>query len=219
MPLLPFATEAGMPELTGLVGWIADVVAALGSVGVGVAVALEVIVPPIPSEVVLPLAGFLAGRGDLTVVGAIVGSTVGSVVGALGAYWLGAALGPDRVARLWDRIPLSEPDDLDRANAWFADHQQRAVLIGRFIPVVRSVVSIPAGVARMRLAPFVVLTALGSGIWNAVFVVAGYQLGSRWRTVGEYSDVLNWAVTAAIVLGLAWAAARRVARRRREVAS
>lgn len=211
---LPLATEAGMPELTGLVGWIADLVVALGSVGVGIAVALEVIVPPIPSEVVLPLAGFLAGRGELSVAGAIVWSTVGSVVGALFAYWLGAALGRDRVARLWDRIPLSEPDDLDRANAWFADHQHRAVLVGRFIPVVRSVVSIPAGVAHMPLVPFVALTTLGSGVWNTVFVVAGYQLGARWRTVGEYSDVLNWVVTAAIVGGTAWAAARRIARRR-----
>lgn len=218
MPVVPLATEAGMPELTGLVGWIVDVVEALGAVGVGIAVALEVVVPPIPSEVVLPLAGFLAGRGDLGLVAAIVWSTIGSVVGALGAYGLGAALGPARVARAWSRIPLSEPGDLDKANAWFADHQHRAVLIGRFIPVVRSLVSIPAGVARMPLVPFVALTTLGSGIWNAVFVVAGYELGARWRNVGAYSDLLNAVVAVLVLGGVGWAATRRIARRRREAA-
>ena len=117
---------------------------------------------------------------------------MGSVVGGLGAYWLGAALGRDRVYRLWARIPLSEPRDLERAESWFADHQRRAVFLGRFIPVVRSLISVPAGVAHMRLSTFVLYTALGSGLWNALFILLGYQLGARWRTVGQYSDVLNW---------------------------
>ena len=213
LPLL--AAEAGVTELTGLVGLIVDMVAAIGAIGVGLAVALEVVVPPIPSEIVLPLAGFLAGRGEFSVVSAIVWSTVGSVVGALAAYWLGAALGRQRIDRLWARIPLSEPRDLDRADAWFADHDAGAVFIGRFIPVVRSLISIPAGVERMSLGRFVVLTALGSGLWNTVFVLLGYQLGSRWREVGRYSDILNIVTISAIVIVTAVAAGRRIRRRRR----
>lgn len=213
--LLPLSTEAGVSELTGLVGWIVDVVEAIGAVGVGLAVALEVVVPPIPSEIVLPLAGFLAGRGDLSLVGAIVWSTVGSLVGALFAYWLGAALGRERVDRLWARIPLSEPEDLDRADAWFADHQRRAVFFGRFVPVVRSLISVPAGVEHMRLPTFVLYTTLGSGLWNTVFIVLGYQLGARWRTVGEYSDLLNYATIGVLAVVVTWSAGRRVARRRR----
>ena len=213
--LLPLAVEAGATELTGLVGLIVDMVAAIGAVGVGVAVALEVVVPPIPSEIVLPLAGFLAGRGEFSVVAAIVWSTVGSVVGALAAYWLGAALGRQRIDRLWAKIPLSEPRDLDRADAWFADHDAGAVFIGRFIPVVRSLISIPAGVERMPLGRFVVLTALGSGLWNTVFVVLGYQLGARWHQIGRYSDVLNLVTIAAIVVVTTVAAGRRIRRRRR----
>ncbi len=216
MPVLPpLSTEAGMSELTGLVGWIVDVVEAIGAVGVGLAVALEVIIPPIPSEIVLPLAGFLAGRGDLSLVAAIVWSTIGSLVGALFAYWLGAALGRDRVYRLWARIPLSEQRDLERADAWFVDHRRRAVFFGRFIPIVRSLISVPAGVAHMSLPTFVLYTTLGSGLWNALFILLGYQLGAQWRTVGEYSDLLNYATIAVLVVVVGWSAGRRIAHRRR----
>ncbi len=202
-----------------MVGWIVDVVGAVGAVGVGLAVALEVIIPPIPSEVVLPLAGFLAGRGDLSLVAALVWSTVGSVVGALAAYWLGAALGRDRVYRLWARIPLSEPHDLERAEAWFDGHQRRAVFLGRFIPVVRSLISVPAGVAHMRLPTFVLYTLLGSGLWNALFILLGYQLGAQWRSVGRYSDLLNWATIVVAVGVVGWSAGRRAWHRWRSVRS
>lgn len=215
MPLSPLAAEAGVPELTGLVGWIVGVVEAVGAAGVGLAVALEVIVPPIPSEIVLPLAGFLAGRGDLSYTGALVWSTVGSLVGALVAYWLGAALGRDRVERLWARVPLSEPEDLARADAWFVDHQRRAVFFGRFVPVVRSLISVPAGVSRMSLPVFVLYTALGSGLWNAVFITLGYELGAQWRNVGQYSDVLNVITIVVIAVVVGVLAGRRLVRRRR----
>lgn len=213
-PLLS-AASSSPEELTGLVGWIVDLIGAIGSVGVGVAVALEVIVPPIPSEIVLPLAGFLAGRGELSYWGAIVGATVGSLVGALFAYWLGAALGRERVGRLWAKIPLSEPEDLDRADAWFVDHRRRAVFIGRFVPVVRSLISVPAGVARMSLPTFVLYTTLGSALWNAIFVTLGYQLGAQWRNVGRYSDILNYVTIAVFVVVVGWSAGRRLLHRRR----
>ena len=208
------AAPAGVPELTGLVGWIVDLIAAVGAVGVGIAVALEVVIPPIPSEVVLPLAGFLAGRGELGYWPAVVWSTAGSLAGALGAYWLGAALGRERVGRLWARIPLSEPEDLDRADAWFADHQRRAVFFGRFVPVVRSLISVPAGVAHMPLPTFVLYTALGSAIWNVVFITLGYELGARWRSVGRYSDVLNLVTLVVVVVVVGWSAGRRIRHRR-----
>ena len=201
------------PQLTGLVGWIADLVATLGPVGVGVAVALETIVPPIPSEAVLPLAGFLAGRGEMSLWAAIGWATVGSLVGAWGAYAAGRALGEERIQAAWSRIPLSEDDDLERANRWFADHAEVAVLVGRCVPVVRSLVSVPAGVAHMPLGRFTLLTAVGSGVWNAAFVLLGHALGSRWRSVGAYSDWLNLAVLVATAVGLALAVRKRVRRR------
>lgn len=198
------AASGGSPgDLTGLIGWIADVIALLGSAGVGVLTLAEVFFPPIPSELVLPMAGFLAGQGRLSLVGAIVASTIGSTAGALALYWLARAWGNERVRDLLTRLPLMEPEDLDRAEGWFDRHDRSSVLIGRLVPGVRSLISLPAGFQGMSLSTFVALTALGSAVWNTLLVLAGYLLGSRWRSVGQYSDWLNWAVIVVLVLAVA----------------
>jgi membrane protein YqaA with SNARE-associated domain len=136
-------------------------------------VALENLVPPIPSELVLAMAGYLAGEGRVNVVLVLIAATAGSVVGALALYWLGYALGEDRLRRWLDRIPLVDADDLDKADRWFERHEKSAVLFGRCAPVVRSLVSIPAGANHMPLGQFTVFTAIGSGVWNAIFVGGG----------------------------------------------
>ena len=203
-----------MAELTGLAGVATDVMDALGEIGVGVLVLAENVFPPIPSEVVLPLAGYLASRGrmDLTLV--IVAATVGSVLGAMLLYEAGARTGRVRLRRLIDWMPLLEGEDLDKAESWFARHGESSVLIGRCIPVVRSLISVPAGFAEMPRWRFVVLTTIGSGAWNTVFVGAGYALGAQFDEIERYSGWLNTAVYAAIavllLLGL-----RRALRRSR----
>lgn len=194
-------------ELTGLIGWIADTIEVLGAVGVGVLTLAEVFFPPIPSELVLPMAGFLAGQGRLHLVGAVVASTIGSTIGALALYWLANAWGNDRVRRVLGAVPLMEPEDLDRAEEWFDRHDRSSVLVGRLVPGVRSLISLPAGFRQMPLVSFVVLTAAGSAAWNTLLVTAGYLLGNRWRSVGQYSDWLNWAVVAlllALVAKFVW---------------
>ena len=205
-----------MAELTGLAGVATDVMDALGEVGVGVLVLAENVFPPIPSEVVLPLAGYLASRGrmDLTLV--VVAATVGSVLGALLLYEVGARTGRTRIRGLVDRMPLLELEDVDRAEAWFARHGQSSVLIGRCIPVVRSLISLPAGLEGMPRWRFLVLTALGSGVWNAVFVLAGYALGARFSDVERYSGWLNTAVYAALLVVLLLAVRRALRRRAAE---
>jgi membrane protein DedA with SNARE-associated domain len=213
-PLLA-AEAGGGTGLTGLAGFVADTITTLGAVGVGLLVALENLFPPIPSEVVLPLAGFLAGQGQMPVVLVIVAATVGSVVGALLLYWAGAALGRRRLRRTADRMPLVEVEDLERAESWFDTHGGRAVLIGRLIPVVRSLISVPAGVERMPLVRFTVYTTIGSAAYNTVLVLAGYLLGSRWQDVGQYSSVINYVIYAAIAGALAVFVARRLRSRRR----
>lgn len=203
-----------MAELTGLAGVATDVMDALGEVGVGALVFAENVFPPIPSEVVLPLAGYLASRGrmDLTLV--IVAATVGSVLGALLLYEVGARTGLVRLRRLIDWMPLLEGEDLDTAQSWFARHGQASVLIGRCVPVVRSLISVPAGFAEMPRWRFLVLTAIGSGTWNAVFVGTGYALGTRFENVERYSGWLNTAVYAAIVVLLVLGLRRALRRRR-----
>ncbi|MFB9316329.1 DedA family protein [Cryptosporangium minutisporangium] len=203
-------------QLTGLSGWVVDVVELLGPFGVGLLVLLENLFPPVPSEIILPLAGYLAGTGRMDLVTVIIAATIGSLVGALALYGLGAWLGDARIRALLRRLPLMHESDLDRAQGWFDRHGGTAVLIGRIIPVVRSLVSIPAGVQRMPLWRFVLYTTLGSGVWNTIFVVLGYVLGSQWSTVGEYSDLLNAVVIAAIVLAVVWFVGKRALAARRE---
>jgi membrane protein DedA with SNARE-associated domain len=208
------AAQDGQSELTGLAGLITDIIAALGPIGVGALVALETVFPPIPSELILPLSGYLASRGRMSLAAVVIGAILGSLAGALALYWAGAALGQKRLRRLAERTPLVEVDDLERAGHWFDRHGGLAVLIGRVIPVVRSLVSVPAGVERMPLWRFILYTIIGSGVYNLVLIGLGYVLGSRWKTVEQYSNYLNYAIYAAILVAVGLFAFKRVRRRR-----
>lgn len=197
-------------ELDGLAGFVVDVVDALGPVGVGALVALENLFPPIPSEVVLPVAGYLAGRGEMSLVLAIVAATAGSLVGALILYAAGALVGLERLYRWFDRVPLLAVSDVERTERWFARYGGWAVLIGRCVPVIRSLISIPAGITRMPMGRFLVYTAIGSGVWNTAFITAGYALGAQWEDVGRYSDPINYTVYAAIAAAFVVFVVRRL---------
>ncbi len=191
----------------GIAGWAADLVDTMGGPGAGLAIALENLFPPLPSEIVLPLTGFAAGQGVLTLTSALFWTTLGSVAGAVVLYWLGALFGRERMHALWAKLPLVKPSDLERTEEWFARHGTKAVLLGRMVPLFRSLISVPAGVERMPVPVFVMLTTLGSLVWNSVLVLAGYWLGDRWETVETYVGLLSKAVlvlaVAALVLYLA----------------
>ena len=191
---------AAQQELSGLAGWAVDVISALGAIGIGALTLLENLFPPIPSEVVLPLGGYLVGRGEMPFVLALVAATLGAVIGAVLLYGAGRAWGQDRVNRMLGKLPLVEPQDLDKGEDWFERHGQASVLLGRFVPGVRSLVSLPAGFQRMPFWRFFTLTLIGTVGWNAALIAAGYLLGSQWKTIGEYSDYLNYAVYAVIAL-------------------
>jgi membrane protein DedA with SNARE-associated domain len=177
--------------LDNLTDWATAVVEQLGYLGVGLLVAIENVFPPIPSEVVLGLAGFTASEGDATVVGMVVAATIGSVVGAWILYGLAAAIGPVRlravVIRYGTWIGFGETD-LDRAEVWFDRRSRWAVLICRCIPLVRSLISIPAGFRRMPIGVFTVFTLLGSLVWNTVLIVSGYLLADQWKRVLDVTE-------------------------------
>jgi membrane protein DedA with SNARE-associated domain len=197
------AVQATQEPAGGVAGWAIDLMERLGAPGAGLAVALENLFPPLPSEVILPLAGFAAARGDLGLVSAILFTTLGSVVGALALYGVGAGLGRDRTRALAAKVPLVKLKDIDKAEEWFTRHGPKAVFIGRLVPVVRSMISVPAGVERMRVPVFALLTALGSLLWNTLLIMAGYLLGERWHvvdaSVGVFSKVVLGAAVAAVV--------------------
>ncbi|GAB3376399.1 DedA family protein [Micromonospora halotolerans] len=208
------AQDVDPNQFTGLTGWVATVIDSFGAVGVALLVALESIVPPIPSEVVLAMAGYLAAEGRFNVVLIVLAATAGSLLGALVLYWLGAALGEERLKRWLDHIPLVDREDLEKADRWFERHGRWAVLFGRVVPVVRSLVSVPAGANRMPLGEFILLTTLGSGVWNALIVGAGFALGSRWREVDRYSQWFNYAIFAVFGVTIAAWVVKKVRRRR-----
>ncbi|WP_344179579.1 DedA family protein [Kribbella lupini] len=198
------ALQATQEPTGGVAGWAIDMMEKLGAPGAGLAVALENLFPPLPSEVILPLAGFAANRGDLGLISAIVFTTLGSVVGALALYGVGAVLGRDRTRALAARLPLMKIEDVDKAEQWFARHGSKAVLIGRVVPVVRSLISVPAGVERMSVPLFLGLTAFGSLVWNSALIIAGYALGEKWHVVESSVGVFQYVVIAAAVIAVAW---------------
>ncbi|MGP3953440.1 DedA family protein [Streptomyces sp. 7N604] len=198
----------------GIAGWAADLVDAMGGPGAGLAIALENLFPPLPSEVILPLTGFAAGQGVLTLASALFWTTLGSVVGAAVLYWLGALLGRRRMHAIWAKLPLVKPSDLDRTEEWFAKHGTKAIFLGRMVPIFRSLISVPAGVERMAMPTFLVLTTLGSLIWNSVLVLAGYWLGDQWDLVEQYVGVFSKAVALLVVLALGAFLVMRVNQRR-----
>ncbi|MGM9950375.1 MAG: DedA family protein [Lysinibacillus sp.] len=172
--------------------WIKDLMNGWGYFGVAFLVALENLFPPIPSEFILTFGGFMTTRTDMTVIGVIIASTIGSVAGAICLYYVGKLVSLSRLKKILSgkvgTVLRLRPRDIDRSVDWFQNHGYMAVFFCRFIPVVRSLISIPAGVARMPLAPFITYTTLGTILWNTVLIVLGAWAGDNWS---EILDVFN----------------------------
>lgn len=193
--------------LGDLAGWATDVIEKLSYFGLALIIALENVFPPIPSEAVLPLAGFLTGQGRMNYFGAVLAATIGAVVGALVLYGIGYWFGDARLrwlVRKYGRLLGVSEGDLDKANAWFDKHEGMAVLICRVVPIVRSLISIPAGIRRMPILPFIGYTALGAGVWNSILIGAGWALGDNWDEVEQYVGYLQYVVIVAVVAAVVY---------------
>jgi membrane protein DedA with SNARE-associated domain len=185
-----------------ITGWIA----AGGLWAVGALMLLENVFPPIPSELIMPLAGYLAATGEMSPVGVIAMGTFGSVLGALIWYWLGMACGRDRFLSLIDRygvwLTLSR-EETERAFAWFGRWGGWAVFLGRLVPGVRTLISVPAGLARMPFGPFIAITAAGSLIWVTGLTLAGYVLEANYARVEHWvGPVTKWILIGVVVVYL-----------------
>jgi membrane protein DedA with SNARE-associated domain len=203
---MSFLAAAAASDEGGVTGFLLDLVNSLGPVGVGMAILLETIIPPIPSEAVLGLAGVMIRSGEMNVVPVVLFATLGSLLGAVFFYFIGMALGPRRSHAFLDRLPLVETEDVDRTFAWFEKHGRSAVFFGRMVPIVRSFISVPAGVVRMPFGTFLLYTAAGSLIWNSVLIGLGVAAGDFIENNLKYFD---YAVVAAVILGLGWMVYRR----------
>ena len=182
--------------------WIVHVVRTLGYTGVALLTFLENVVPPIPSELIMPLAGFIAARDGFTVWGAIAAGTGGSLAGAAGWYWIGRRVGEARVREFFGRHGRwagLTPGDIDRSMAWFRRRGRIAVLVGRLIPGVRTFISLPAGFSGMPVVPFLLYSLLGTTAWTAALTYAGVLLGRNYAAVEEYLGPVSWVVVVGVV--------------------
>lgn len=183
--------------------WITTIMEDFGYLGVFLLIMLENLFPPIPSEVILTFGGYMTTKTDLTVVGVIIASTIGSVAGAIILYGIGAIVGIQRIERFvdkWGKILRLTSKDIHKANAWFEKYDVWTVFFCRFIPLIRSLISLPAGLAKMNFWIFLLLTTLGTLIWNMVLVNLGAALGNSWETVVHYMDIYSNFAYAALVL-------------------
>lgn len=171
-----------------------------GYLGIALLIAIENIFPPIPSEVILLFGGFMTTVSDMKIWGVILSATVGSVLGAVVLYSLGRWLNPQRLERWLDGKPGKilhlKKQDVQRAGKWFLQHGKFTVFFCRFIPVVRSLISIPAGMAHINMGVFLLLTALGTSLWNIILVYAGAFFGASWGTAVGYMNTYSTVVTA-----------------------
>ncbi|MFI6922439.1 DedA family protein [Nonomuraea spiralis] len=195
--------------------WLIAMMENLGAFGAGLAIMLENLFPPLPSEVILPLSGFTASRGELDLLDVLLFTTLGSVAGALALYWVGALLGRERTLAIAAKLPLVKVSDIEKTEAWFLRHGRKTVFFGRMIPIFRSLISVPAGVERMPLVTFTLLTTAGSAIWNTIFVLAGYFLGENWSLVEAYVGIGTNVVIGLVVLAIAVFVTVRLTERRK----
>lgn len=182
--------------------WILSVIEGGGYLGIFFLMVVENIFPPIPSEVILPLAGFAAARGDLNIVVVVMVAAAGAVTGCLPWYVLGRAFGTLRLKRLsarYGRLVTLSPDDIDTAEEWFTRYGEKAVLFGRLLPTIRTLISIPAGIARMPLGSFLSYSFVGSMIWAVALVLVGYALESQHERVSQYVDLASNGIILLIV--------------------
>ena len=197
---------------------VQDLVQSLGYPGLFLLIVLESTMVPIPSLLVMPFAGFLASRGDFSLPAILIINSAAALTGSSLSYWLGAAGGKPLLLR-YGKYLFVRPKDIEKTEAYFAKHGGKTIFIGRFLPVVRHLISIPAGIARMPLPQFLTLTFLGATMWGGGLMVLGYQLGSNWESIAAKAKRVDLLIAGLIVLTILAVVVRFVLRRRREQAA
>ncbi|MDO4245017.1 MAG: DedA family protein [Deinococcus sp.] len=184
--------------------WIQNLMDSMGYLGILLLMILENVFPPIPSELIMPSAGFAAARGDMTLGMVILMGTLGSVIGTLPLYYIGRAFGEDKLVAWADKhgkwLTLSGKD-IKKADDWFDRHGTKAVLFGRMVPGIRSLLSLPAGMSEMPLPKFLIYSAIGSALWSAALAYAGYALGENYDRVEQYVGPASKIILGVVVVG------------------
>lgn len=201
--------------LEQLASFVTGIVRDLGYPGLFLLIMLESTLVPIPSELVMPFAGYLASRGEFSLPVILVINSAAAMLGSGLCYWLGAAGGKPLLLK-YGKYVLVRQKDIERTEAYFAKHGRAVVFVGRFLPIVRHIISVPAGIARMPLDPFFTQTFLGATIWGSILILVGYEFGERWDVIGHKIKSVNLVVGVVFIVAFVALAIRFVVRRRRE---
>ena len=194
---------------------VQGVVRDLGYPGLFILIVLESTMVPIPSLLVMPFAGFMASQGDFSLPVILIINSTAALLGSAVSYWVGAAGGKPLLLK-YGKYVFVRPKDLEKTEEFFAKHGRWTVVIARFLPVVRHIISIPAGIARMPLIPFFTQTFIGSTLWGGGLMILGYELGSRWESIATKAKRVDLVIAVGIVLVLLAGATWFVLKRRRE---
>ena len=201
--------------LESLSHWAQHVIEVFGYPGIFVLITLESTLVPIPSEVVMPFAGYMASQGKFSLAVILVINSAGALLGSGICYWIGVVGGKPFLAN-YGKYFLIRQHDIERTEAFFAKHGRKTILIARFLPVIRHVISVPAGIARMPLPGFFLQTFLGATIWGGTLILLGYYLGANWKTFTRTLEHVDLPIKIILVLALVALGIRFVVRRRRE---
>ena len=186
-----------------LVGYIVSGISAGGYFGIFVLMALESMIAPVPSEIVMPFAGYLVLQGRFSFGVAVLASSLGSIFGSILSYYIGVYGGRPFILR-FGKYLLLEEEHLEWTEKWFKKQGERTIVVSRFVPVVRHLISIPAGIARMSLQKFIIYTLIGATIWNSILLYAGFRLGSHWDLIHKFSKGLDIVFVVGVVSFLAY---------------
>ena len=192
------------------------ITSALGYPGLVILMALESMIVPLPSELVLPFAGFLVAQGRFNFWLAIAAAALGSLIGSLISYAMGY-YGGDKFVRKFGKYCLLDESDLTTAEKWFARRGEITIFISRFVPVVRHLISIPAGIGKMNLAKFSIYTLIGATLWNTILLYLGYILGERWAQIRQYSEKISISVALLLVLAVAFTLWRHLKHKHKKI--
>lgn len=204
-----------LSDILAYIGQLAiALMSSMGYFGTFILMVLESMVFPVPSELVMPFAGYLIAQGTFTWAGVLIASSLGSIVGSVISYYMGY-YGGDKVLRKYGKYVLIEEEDLEKTERWFKKRGELTIFIARFIPVVRHIISIPAGMAKMDMKKFIVFTLLGAMIWNMFLAYLGYLLGKNWNLIRHYSEPISIAVAVILAIGFVYFVYKHILRKRK----
>lgn len=199
-----------LTQVLGAIGaFCISVISSGGYFGVFLLMVFESMILPVPSELVMPFAGFLIASGEMNFLWVVIFATLGSLVGSLISYYIGK-YGGNRFVKKYGKYFLLNQEHLENTEKWFSKKGELTILIGRFIPIVRHIISIPAGMGKMNIKRFMIYTVIGAGIWNAFLTYIGLVLGNNWESISQYSDYVSYGVLVILIIVVVWFVYRQI---------